>query len=83
MAPGNELLWERWEEIDSVFEAALDHPPEERETFLALACAGDRELLKTVRLLLAHHSMPGDPRAALDRITRSIFAEARRHQGLP
>lgn len=45
-------LWERWAELDPLFEAALDLPPEERDAFLVQACGGDEELLHTIRRLL-------------------------------
>ncbi len=83
MTPGNEPLWERWEEVDRVFEAVLDRPPEDRERFLALTCAGDRELLRAVRVLLAHHATPGEPRAALSWIARAIFPSSRPRRSPP
>jgi len=44
---------ERWEQIDNLFQAALERPPEERDAFLSQACAGDRTLERDVRSLLA------------------------------
>ncbi len=43
---------ERWSELDALFAAALDRPPEERPAFLDAACA-DRELRQAVERLLA------------------------------
>jgi len=35
---------ERWKQIDSLLQAALERPPEERHTFLRQACSGDEAL---------------------------------------
>jgi hypothetical protein len=43
---------ERWRQIDQLLEAALDHEPEERAAFLALACADDESLRLEVESLL-------------------------------
>lgn len=43
----------RWTQIQSLFDAALQQPPEARETFLDTACDGDAALLAEVRSLLA------------------------------
>jgi serine/threonine-protein kinase len=42
----------RWREIDRIFAAALEKPPEERRAFLDEACAGDPELRQEVEHLL-------------------------------
>ena len=44
---------DRWIQIQSLFDAALDHPPGERDPFLETACDGDAALLAEVRSLLA------------------------------
>jgi serine/threonine-protein kinase len=44
---------ERWKQVDNLYQAALTHGPEERESFLRDSCAGDRELESDVRSLLA------------------------------
>lgn len=46
---------ERWEEIDRVFDAALDLDASDRAAFLDKACAGDDELRREVESLLAAH----------------------------
>ncbi len=46
---------ERWEEIDRVFDAALDLDASDRPAFLDKACAGDEELRREVDSLLAAH----------------------------
>jgi tetratricopeptide (TPR) repeat protein len=43
-----ELPPERWQQIDDLFAAALEHPPAERRGFLASACGNDLELLSEV-----------------------------------
>ncbi|HYE73885.1 MAG TPA: protein kinase [Blastocatellia bacterium] len=47
---------ERWEEIDRVFEAALDCAPEKRADFLARQCREDHELRREVESLLEAHN---------------------------
>ena len=44
---------ERWRQIDQLLEAALERRPEDRDAFLAVACAGDDELRREVESLLA------------------------------
>ena len=44
---------ERWREVDRVFEAALDRPPDERTALLDEACGGDHALRREVEKLLA------------------------------
>lgn len=46
-----EVVWERWDEVDSLLERVLDLPVVEREGFLREACADDPELLRAVRAL--------------------------------
>jgi serine/threonine protein kinase/Tol biopolymer transport system component len=50
---------ERYEKINELFQAALEHRPEERATFLAEACAGDEELRKDVASLICSHEQTG------------------------
>jgi serine/threonine-protein kinase len=45
---------QRWNEIDRVFAAALEHEPAERSAFLAEACGDDEELRREVESLIAH-----------------------------
>jgi Tol biopolymer transport system component len=46
---------ERWQEIDRLFDAALDLDASERDAFLDKACADDEELRREVESLLAAH----------------------------
>jgi eukaryotic-like serine/threonine-protein kinase len=48
---------ERWQEVDRLFEEALDRPPAERPSFLDAACAGDTALRREVERLLAADEM--------------------------
>jgi serine/threonine protein kinase/Tol biopolymer transport system component len=45
---------ERWQRISTICDAALDVPDNERDTFLAEACAGDATLRQEVQTLLVH-----------------------------
>lgn len=46
---------QQWESVDRIFEAALERAPEDRPTFLDIACAGDDELRAEVDSLIAAH----------------------------
>ena len=43
---------ERWRRVETVFHAPLDVAPENRERFLAEACAGDEVLRREVEHLI-------------------------------
>jgi eukaryotic-like serine/threonine-protein kinase len=43
----------RWKQLDSILKSAISRPPEERDAFLASECAGDEELERELRDLLA------------------------------
>ncbi|HMB28416.1 MAG TPA: protein kinase, partial [Blastocatellia bacterium] len=47
---------ERWQQIEDIFHAALARLPEERESFLAVACSHDPQLKTEVESYLAAHS---------------------------
>src|SRR5436190_1256765 len=51
---------ERWQQVEEVFQTALDHAPDERARFLAAACADDAELRGEVEALLAQYEAAGD-----------------------
>jgi eukaryotic-like serine/threonine-protein kinase len=57
--------------IESIFDEALDRPPDTRDAFVAEACAGDDHLLAEVQALLAAHERDGSP---LDRGAAGIAA---------
>jgi serine/threonine protein kinase len=50
---------ERWQEIETVFQQALDRPPLERASFLDHACAGDEELKEEATTLIAAYAEAG------------------------
>ena len=50
---------DRWKQIDSLLQAALERPPAERDGFLRQACEGDGELEREVRSLLASQEEAG------------------------
>ena len=43
----------RWKRVDNLFQSALSLPPQDRDAYLAAECAGDTELEREVRSLLA------------------------------
>ncbi len=45
---------EEWRQIEQLYHAALERPPEERSTFLDTVCAGDQPLRQEVESLLAY-----------------------------
>ena len=68
---------QRWQEIDCIFAAALEHEPAERAAFLAEACGDDELLQKEVESLLAHdipESLVGE--AAVHEATRLLQKKA-------
>src|SRR5262245_23663112 len=53
------MEFDRWEQIERLYHAALEHGPDAREAFLDEACAGDEDLRREVTGLLAC-DVPGD-----------------------
>jgi len=51
---------ERLEQIDQIFQSALDLLPEERSDFLNQACMGDAELRAEIDSLLLAHDRAGE-----------------------
>ena len=51
---------ERWKEVETVLQGALDRPPLERASFLDTACAGDEELKLEATTLIAAYDEAGD-----------------------
>ena len=51
---------ERWQQIESLYHAALERDAGERDHFLDLACAGDAALRREVDSLLSSHDQAGD-----------------------
>ena len=73
---------ERWSQVDSLLDAALDHAPEGRTAFLREACPEDEELRGEVESLLVAHGQSGDfsEEPALDVAARH-FAESSEEGG--
>ncbi len=44
---------ERWQQIETLFQAVVERPPQERAAFLDVACAGDEALCRAVELRMA------------------------------
>jgi eukaryotic-like serine/threonine-protein kinase len=53
MAPGELVTPERWQQVKTILEQALDKQPGERTVFVTAACADDSELREEVESLLA------------------------------
>ncbi|HKQ99151.1 MAG TPA: protein kinase [Pyrinomonadaceae bacterium] len=51
---------ERWQQVEDVFQGALDRPPGERAAYLEEACAGDAELQSEAGSLLSAHDEAGN-----------------------
>ena len=51
---------ERWQQVENIFQAALDRNPEERARFVSEACAHDDSLKRDVESLLKQHESAGD-----------------------
>ena len=49
----------RWQQVNQVFHAALEHDAATRDAFLREATAGDPDLLREVQTLLASHTRAG------------------------
>jgi eukaryotic-like serine/threonine-protein kinase len=47
---------ERWQQVESILQAALDLNPEERDSFLVEACKDDLDLKRDVQSLLSKRS---------------------------
>ena len=52
---------ERWHQIETMFHAALELPPQAREAYLKEACKTDDSLRQELDSLLAAYEQPGDP----------------------
>ena len=51
---------ERWQQIESLFQEALERDPAERNAWLREACLGDIDLQREVASLLANHQAATD-----------------------
>src|SRR5262245_58363556 len=53
------LTSERWRQVKEIFQADVELPAAERETYLAGACEGDPSLQTEIESLIAAHEEPG------------------------
>ena len=51
---------ERWKEVETILEQALEHSVEERAAFVQRNCNGDEELRREVESLLRSHALAGN-----------------------
>src|SRR6266850_3599030 len=51
---------ERWQQVEEIFQAALDLVPEQRLRYLSEVCPDDADLRRDVEALLAQHESAGD-----------------------
>jgi serine/threonine protein kinase len=51
---------QRWENLKEIFQGAVSRPPDERESYLENACAGDSSLRSAVDSLLRSHDETGN-----------------------
>ena len=54
---------ERWQQIESLFQQALERDPAERNAWLREACQGDSDLRREVASLLANHQAATDSKS--------------------
>src|SRR5688572_13367602 len=68
---------ERWQQLDSLFHAALERAPEERAAFLNEACTGDQQLRKEVEALITASEQAGSfiEEPALEMEAKSLAGE--------
>src|SRR5690349_24035291 len=50
---------ERWQQVKSIFNSAMNYRPEERGVFISEACSGDEDLRSEVESLIASHEQSG------------------------
>jgi serine/threonine protein kinase/Tol biopolymer transport system component len=72
---------DRWKQVDNLLQAALERRPEERDAFLRQACAGDAELEREVRSLVASQQAAGSflESPAIGVAARAMAAEQNAH----
>src|SRR5262244_3598654 len=57
---GRKMTPERWENVEDIFNAALDRSIDEREAFLTEACGDDPSLRRQVEYLINCYEQAGD-----------------------
>lgn len=69
---------ERWQQIDRLFQSALEHEVAERVAFLDTVCGSDEELRREVESLLAAHEKAASfIEAPPDDVVAGMIAEER------
>ncbi len=66
---------ERWQQIDELLGAALDHPADQRDAFLARACADDEALRQKVESLLCSEAAQSFMEAPAVALAAEVLAE--------
>ena len=56
----NQMTPEQWQKVEAVLQEAIDRPPQDRDSFLDAACAGDRQLLDEATSLVNAYNEAGD-----------------------
>src|ERR1035438_7086389 len=64
---------ERWKQVDSLWQAVLERPPDQRDAFLRQSCVGDQALEREVRSLLTAQQ---EAEGFLDRPAIEVAARA-------
>ena len=59
MSVPDDLLWERWDEVDPLLESALELPPAGQQALMAEVSARDPGLGTLLERLIAHGTAPG------------------------
>ncbi len=69
---------ERWEQINDLFQSAVEHAPEDRVAFLEEACLGDEALCREVKSLIAcYEPAQGFIESAAFEVAPELLADAR------
>jgi serine/threonine protein kinase/tetratricopeptide (TPR) repeat protein len=73
---------ERWQQVEQLYHAALEHEEAERIAFLENACAGDQALRREVESLLSHDQPAADfmESAAIEAVAKAMARERGSHQ---
>lgn len=75
----DDALWDRWDEVDALFERTLERSAAERDAFLVEACGDDVDLLRTLRRLLRRSTQPDAQHSAIPALVRAALTDP----GLP
>jgi len=73
---------ERWQQVERLFHAALQHAPDERAALLAEACADDEELRREIESLLAEYTRTGGVLEAAASDLAADWAQEQEHPTL-